>query len=934
MVTFKGCRGTFAFIIAMILTCAPLSSDRDRPSGLTCSGMQKISAAGKSFSQGWNSPQASYDERPGMESGFTYNYWLDSTEVTQGHYYAVTGRRPVDSGSAYGAGDNYPVYRVSWFDAVLYCNARSRIEGFDTVYVYSGMKALSNGTVYELTGLRYDFGLDGYRLPTEAEWEYAAREGSSSLPYRAVSDSVYAGYYAWYGENSSGKTHGVATRLPNLLGLYDMSGNVFEWTNDWKCAYTGQRIMNSLGGLQPGREYEKVIKGGSYNYSQMYLRPSHRSATYATMLSSANEYVGFRCARGIIQDGQYIGRETSFRPDPVTIMTSGGELRTFIGTSEAKLVFVNVTGVNRTLCYVDFGRTFPYVAEYLDDRNVHHPTISPDGRYVAYCSRNEGQSGESPVSIRSIDSLNSPIVQLTSDSAYIPRWWINPGTGDTCIVYTNSALENNSSLWSRTKTCSQKISGGRPAGGPEELIAIGSYHDGISVNGRYAVTGFTRLLRRDKESGLDMQLFESPENGKDVNGSTQVCNVSISPDTGNGVRCMFLDFGYPRTSTVTGGSYGIHEYLFTADMSGVITDFIHCPSGEQSWDGVEWSNQPQFGVGCGRNGAEQAHAVYAIDLEGKTSKQLVTGTELQQPYLLSGEPLFIKIDSLGRYNEPSYSYYQAELTTKMLMYWRVFDSLEVAALGSSHMHFGFDPAMITGFRTLNMGARAHDFLGQKKIILNYILKHSPKIKVICSSLDIGWLNTPDGNYSWRNGFGLGKGYVYDSCHDFWPSGISGDFKRVIRQIPFPIPSDTENGGLEVLPSQNWGGSSPGYEGSISWTMTDSNCQQNLATITILADTLRKRGIHWIVINFPVSPFYRGTESYSYFGPTWQTAHAILQYLRDLETSNFFFHLYDANMDGNHDYGDSDAYNINHLCAQGAAKLSSRVNMVIDSILKR
>ena len=85
----------------------------------------------------------------------------------------------------------------------------------------------------------------------------------------------------------------VGTRLPNSLGLYDMAGNVFEWTNDWKCLYDGKNITNSLGALQPGNEYEKVIKGGSYNYSLMYLRPSHRSATYPTELSTSCEYVGF-----------------------------------------------------------------------------------------------------------------------------------------------------------------------------------------------------------------------------------------------------------------------------------------------------------------------------------------------------------------------------------------------------------------------------------------------------------------------------------------------------------------------------------------------------------------------------------------------------------------------------------------------------------------
>jgi len=932
----KRCRGKIIVIIAMTIFCVPFSPDRDRPADFPHSGMKKVLSAGKSFYQGWSGSYASYDERPGMQTSFTYDYWLDTTEVTQKRYYEVTGKQPIAAGSRYGMGDNYPIYNVSWFDAVLYCNARSRTEGLDTVYVYSGTKTLSNGTVYDLTGLRYDFTRDGYRLPTEAEWEYAAREASSALPFTAAADSAYACYYAWYGENSSNKTHPVGSRLPNSLGLYDMAGNVFEWTNDWKCMYDGKGITNSLGAYQPGREYEKVIKGGSYNYPQMYLRPSHRSATYATMLSSANEYVGFRCARGSIPNGQYIGvGQTTFTPNAVTIMTSESDLRSFIGTSETKLVFVNVSGPNRTLCYVDFNRTFPYVQEYLDDRDVYMPVISPDGRYVAYCSRNEGQSGPSKISIRSLDSLKSPIEQLASDTAYIPRWWwIDPR--NAYIIYTNSAVPNDNIMWKSTKTFLQMMSGGVAVDNPFEWINNGSYHDGISVNGRYAVTGFTRLLRRDLGTGIDTQLFVSPDNGKDADGLDQVCNVSISPDTGSGVRCLFLDFGYPRTSTVTGTSYGIHQYLFVSNMSGVITNFMNCPSGEQSWDYTEWTNQPKFGVGCGKNNIGQSHAVYAIDLDHRNFKQLLTGTELQQPYLWIGflvpNPSDFALDSIGRYNEPPGDAHPA---TKLLMIWRLTDSIEVAIIGSSLTWTDINPAMINGLKAFNFAAMAFDLLGQKNFILHY-LKHCPHIKVICSSFDIFWIDNQDGNYTWKIYVGQSKGYLYDSSHAFWPGGVSREFKNIICQIPLPNPFDTLNRGFYwASPSAGpgWGADPPPFNpNSITWTTADTFYQQNLATIIMLADTLRSRGIHWIMINCPESPNYRHVDSYTLAGPSWTTAGSIIQDMRGLERSNTFFHFYDANMDGNHDYGPEDGCDEDHLSGQGAAKLTARVDSIIHTIL--
>ena len=189
----------------------------------------------------------------------------------------------------------------------FFCNARSRSERLDTVYSYSGVKTQSNGSVYELTGLLCNVTCDGYRWPTESEWEFAARDGSSENPFSVPADSVIAQEDAWYSSNSSGMLHPVATKQPNAHGFHDLAGNVFEWTNDWKQLYNGIPITNSLGGQQPDNEDEKVIKGGAYCFGILYLRPSVRGATYATTLSFSCDYVGFRCARGPILNGQYIG---------------------------------------------------------------------------------------------------------------------------------------------------------------------------------------------------------------------------------------------------------------------------------------------------------------------------------------------------------------------------------------------------------------------------------------------------------------------------------------------------------------------------------------------------------------------------------------------------------------------------------------------------
>jgi uncharacterized protein (TIGR02171 family) len=920
-------KSMLASLIASIIACTPLTPDNEQPVDPPHLGMKKIVVAGKSFMQGWDDPGASLDEKPAMPSSFTYDYWIDSIEVTRKRFADFTGRHPLaDSSPA----DRYPVTMVTWFDAVIFCNARSNAEGLDTVYCYAGRKTLPTGSVVDLTGLRSDCTRDGYRLPTEAEWEFAARGGSSALPFSRASDSSAAQSYAWFAANSGGAPHPVATKPPQAFGLYDMAGNVFEWTNDWKGPYSGRSIVNALGAPQPDAEYQKVVKGGAYNYGLTNLRPSHRSATYATTLSTACEYVGFRCARGAIPDGRFItiGQQSN-TSNPVSITASLDMLRSFADISRAKVVFVNCTDDNRTLCVVDFSETFPLVREYTDDRNVYMPTMSPDSRFVAYCSRNEGLSGPGRITIRSLDTLNSPRTTLDADSAYIPRWWVS---GDTNIVYTNSSIYNSSPAWETTRTFRWKISGGKPVGGPHELIGDGSYHDGIAADGSYAVTGYDRLMVRSMSTSAERQLFVSPGNGKDGYGSVQVCNVSISPQS---AQCLFLDFGYPRISSATGCSYGAHQYLFVADFADSIVNALACPTDETSWDYPEWSNREQFAIASCRNASEQSHAIYIVDLKHPRYLPLMTGVEVQQPSLWIGDIHLASkfaLDSIGLYNDPPASMHQANLASKLLLFWRRFESLEVAIVGSSQAMFGLNPQMLTGVRSINLAACGGDFAGQRSIIEHYLLNQCRTLKMVISSLDPGWLNNPDGNEMWKQGVGQSIGFKYDSAHEFWCNGVSDEFKTLMGGLPVPVSIDTVWNGFLPFLSQNWGQNVPPYSNSITWTVKDTFFNQNFATIQMLSDTLQARRIHWLMIDFPNSPWFKNTPSYGTYGPSRQTARDILQKLGELEAANPYFHLYDANLDGNHDYSSAEAYDENHLSQRGAEKLSLRVDSLLHLFL--
>ena len=210
-------------------------------------------------------------------------------EVTQAEYEKYCKYGSSSPSSSKGDGDNYPTYYVNWYDAIVYCNLRSIAENLTPAYKigeetdpakWSGIvgdsangycgPSESNDTWNALT---YDKEANGYRLPTEAEWEYIAREAGTSTTTYSGSDTIDD--VAWYSSNSSSKTHEVKGKNANSLGIYDMSGNVWEWCYDWY-----GKVSSTIADTGASSGSSRVICGGSWDYSASSCAVSYRDYSY------------------------------------------------------------------------------------------------------------------------------------------------------------------------------------------------------------------------------------------------------------------------------------------------------------------------------------------------------------------------------------------------------------------------------------------------------------------------------------------------------------------------------------------------------------------------------------------------------------------------------------------------------------------------------
>lgn len=923
LLVFSGCD---TFYGDHVWLNAPVENDSVHDGLIVIKASKVKNSSGGTLSYlGTYAAKAKASERPQLRAALNYDFSMGMHEVTCAEFRNVMGST-FDERCNGENSDLLPVTKVTYYDAVLYANARSKREGYDSAYTYTSTSFDAVGSCISMDGLVFHPDVDAYRLPTEAEWLMAAdRDWNPSGEWNAL--------------NSDFEPKNVCSYARLRGDFCDMGGNVKEWVSDWLGYFKDTVITNYVGGPDGGVLGERVIKGGSYRNDPSSIKLYNRGDVYIVTSAAKSEYLGFRIAFGKIPGAVWMGRDGKARESRIIPMASATVVKNNLDTYRTKLVFRNdVTG---NLAYIDYVNGTLSVTEMADTIDSYHPDISPDGRLIVFCTGMEGVSGKSEAYVRPFSAVyKKPLKVNVKGNVSIPRWRVLDN-GDTAIVYVSDAGNNKEESSFKSKSTWQvKYANGR-FGTPQKLFD-GAYHGGISNDNRLAVTGARLLRARIAPSGGTLA------NGRDTvwyNGE-QACNVSLANDGSK--RVAFLDFGGKTGAEFVGESYGTHERLLIADSTGKLIKAIAAPV-DYSFDHAEWvlnyaSSEPDGGfIVATLTNFNGAHSkIVLVNVGDGSIVDLVDGDELWHPNIWRQKvdvPETSKLDpdSAGVYLRPSDKWESVIMRYKMNLLWKYRDVANVAVLGSSRPMFGVTPLDFDKqFFAVNFGQTPNSIYMSRDFLDRYIFRHMKNLKYVVVSLDIDFwhkIDGPDGDNFFYTDFENYPGYIYDRNHNYWDDGYP---EGLLEYTESSVGSSDEShymkerGRYTNVYCGSWR-DDPEIEQDSSyldnhWNLVEDSKE---ALLTIIKEAA-KRNIRVVGLIFPQSPAYAKTGAFGRYGLRRSTAKKLIKELEALHKEYPNFVLMDENKMGEHDYTDMMAVDEDHLCYGGSVILTSRLNDLLLS----
>ena len=981
------------FILMALGACSsdsahPSEQNSNEENFVEIEGMRHLS--GGSVIIGSNDKSFKASEKPAMNVVLDYDFYMDIHEVTCSDYAKVAEKTELKT---FGKcqNDSLPLVDVTYYDAILYANAKSKLGNYDTAYSYSNATFDNDGHCTNLEGFAFHADVKAFRLPTEAEWVFAATKAWNTDK-------------SWNSENSGYKLQPVCGMGIDSAGFCDMFGNAMEWVNDWMGTFRDTTVTNYVGSPDGGNLAERILKGGSYNFSAKDFSPYSRGDVYAVTSATRAEYVGFRLAFGNIPNALWMSDNGKIAANFVIPLVHAETIKKQTGSYNVRLVFRN--DISGNIAYLNYQNDPPTIKEITQGVDAYHPEISPDGKWLAYCTGVEGINRPSTIYVQSIDINSAQRVKLNVESAAIPRWRVLDN-GDTVIVYVTDAGNNKDDSWKSQSTWQVPFTGGK-FGTPQKIFD-GAYHGGISEDNTLAVTGARLLRARIAKQGSTLS-----QNAQDViwYDSAQACNVSLVQDGTK--RTAFLDFAGAPGKKFVGQNYTTHERIFIADSIGKLIQSIKAPNGS-TFDHTEWATDGSRSIIiatlANSNGAHTKIAI--VNPSDSSVIELIEGDELWHPSLWikrkavkqssssssssvpsvssssssssvpsvssssssssipgvssssssssvpdvsssSSSSSILDVSSSSSENSSSSSFetFSFELDPdsagiyytsygpnrdadqwryKMEFLWQYKDKANLIVLGSSRGYNGVNPLLFNeSIFAINLAVSKNFMPGTAYFFNNYILPHMKNLKYIVLTVDNDLWHTTESFFT--SEYKSYPGFVYDANHNFWKDGVPEDLAELTYESLGNYKGQTlrSTRGFYGVTSATWG--NPKIETDSNWLASKRDIYyENFGKLKDMIQKCHDRNIILIGVITPRNPKYKETGSFGSHGLLRSEAPALIQEIADLSETYPNFILMDENKMGDHDYTEDMAFDMDHLNQLGAKHLTERLDSLLQTL---